>query len=76
MNISYVCDDCGGQVTFGGSTNPAGRGLKTATCWAHPFRFVTVMRDLSGGKEADKGNRSVPVRVRRHTKVRVVRSHG
>jgi hypothetical protein len=47
-----------------------GEGLGTWTCAAHAQRFVTVMRDLSGGKEASKMLRQTPVTVKRHTKVR------
>jgi hypothetical protein len=46
-----------------------GEGLGTWTCSEHPQRFVTVMRDLSGGKEASKMLRQTPVTVKRHTKV-------
>jgi hypothetical protein len=63
----YVCTVCNRPVTM------SGQGLKTATCSAHPYRTVTVIRDFSGGKEADKGHRETAVSVSRHTKVRVVK---
>ena len=71
--MKYVCADCGEAVemNFKEFTSTT-RGLGTATCQKHRVRFVTVMRDLSGGKEADKVSRSVPVTVKRHTRVRAV----
>ncbi len=64
---NYICATCDGPVEL------KGEGLKTATCRKHPFRMVTVMRDFSGGKEADRGQRKTPVTVKRHTQVRVVK---
>jgi hypothetical protein len=68
MAKQYVCAECGEPVKM------AGEGLKTATCRKHPFRMVTVQRDFSGGKEADRGLRKTPVTVKRHTQVRVVKT--
>lgn len=50
-----------------------GEGLGTwrCTCGAD-VRYVTVTRDLSGGKEAAKGERAVPVSVKRHVAVKRV----
>lgn len=62
----YICDECGAPVSRNGT------GLGTWTCKAHPFRTVTVPKDLSGGKEGSAALlREEPVQVRRHTKVRV-----
>jgi hypothetical protein len=66
MAKQYVCRECDKSVQM------AGEGLKTATCSKHPFRMVTVTRDFSGGKEADRGQRTTPVTVKRHTQVRTV----
>lgn len=77
--MTYVCSDCGERVTMAHGTlsrqgdhgeTVTGEGLGTATCSKHPFRFVTVVRDLSGGKEAARAMRAVPMSVKRHTKVR------
>ena len=35
----------------------------------HGARFVTVIRDLSGGKEANRNLRKSAMTVKRHTKV-------
>lgn len=72
--MKYFCADCGEAVEmnhkqFAGEM----RGLGTATCRKHRIRYTTVTRDLSGGKEADKGNRNAPVTVKRHTRVRATR---
>lgn len=63
----YVCAECGGSL------RKEGTGLGTWTCQAHPFRTVTVTKDLSAGKEASHNLREVGVQVRRHTKVSVSR---
>jgi hypothetical protein len=68
MAKQYVCAECHGPVEM------KGEGLKTSTCRKHPFRMVTVERDFSAGKEADRGSRKTPVQVRRHTQVKVVRT--
>jgi hypothetical protein len=49
-----------------------GRGLGTWRCStpSHNVRFVTVIRDLSGGTERAKDMRAVPVTVKRHVNVR------
>jgi len=62
----YVCAECQRPVSMNG------QGLKTATCPAHPFRYVSVPRDLSGGKEASRELRKAHVTVRRPTKVQVL----
>lgn len=62
----YVCDECNRPVIFSGT------GLKTTHCPAHPTRFVSVPRDTSGGKEAERNRRKDSVVVSRPTKVRVV----
>ena len=59
----YHCSVCGTQLTARGD------GLKSWTCPQHRRRFATVRRDLSGGKEGDKGARESAVTVQRHTKV-------
>jgi hypothetical protein len=61
----YCCDACGAQL------QGRGDGLKTFTCPKHRARFVTVSRDLSGGKEDRKDARHVGVTRSRHTLVSV-----
>lgn len=61
----YCCDACGAQL------QGLGDGLKTFTCPKHRVRFVTAIRDLSGGKEDRKDARHVGVTRIRHTKVSV-----
>jgi uncharacterized Zn finger protein (UPF0148 family) len=63
----YRCSTCGKQLS------KSGTGLGTWTCPQHPERFVTVTKDLSGGKEAEikAGETQVPCTVKRHTLVRV-----
>jgi hypothetical protein len=63
----YRCSNCGRQL------HKSGAGLGTWTCQTHPERFVTVLKDLSGGKEVDikSGQSAVPCLVKRHTLVRV-----
>ena len=68
MANQYICVACNGLVKM------TGEGLKTATCSKHPFRMVTVIRDFSGGKEADTSHQQTPVTVKRHTAVRIVRT--
>jgi hypothetical protein len=65
MANQYVCATCNEPV------QSAGEGLKTFTCRKHPFRFVTVNRDTSGGSEQLRDRRREPVQVRRHTQVKV-----
>lgn len=50
-----------------------GTGLGTwhCTCGAD-VRYVTVIRDLSGGKEADRASRSTPVTVKRHVAIKAL----
>ena len=67
MAKQYVCATCG-QALKG-----RGDGLKTFICPKHPFRFVTVQRDTSGGSEQLRDRRKEPVSVKRHTEVKVVR---
>jgi len=80
--MTYKCAVCGRTLTSehgvlsrtegtGEMTKTiTGEGLGTWTCPAHPQRFVTVTRDLSGGKENGKLMRKTPVTVKRHTLVR------
>lgn len=63
----YVCAICNEPVKM------TGEGLKTAKCAKHPFRFVTVQRDTSGGQENGRDQRKSPVTVKRHTQVKVIR---
>ena len=65
MIRTYHCAECGNQL------QGRGTGLKTFTCPQHPRRFETVVRDLSGGKEQNRGERQTPVTVKRHTLVEV-----
>ena len=79
--MTYKCAECGRTLTSNHDTlsrtegmgertkTVTGEGLGTWTCGAHPQRFVTVSRDLSGGKEANREMRRTPVTVKRHTKV-------
>lgn len=62
----YLCATCSEPVVF------AGNGLKTPRCSRHPRRTVTVIRDLSGGKEVSKNLRSAAIAVHRHTKTMVI----
>lgn len=64
----YHCAVCNEKLT--GKGEPG--GLKTFTCPKHPFRFVTVPRDTSGGSEQLRDRRKEPVTLKRHTLVRVV----
>ena len=59
----YMCGSCDRPL------EARGTGLKTWTCPQHPRRFISVPRDLSGGKEADKMSRNSTVTVSRHTRV-------
>ena len=70
MAKQYVCATCGEVLQAKGEEH----GLKTWTCRKHPVRMVTIERDFSGGKEADRGQRKTPVTVKRHTQVRVVKT--
>ena len=65
MPLTYKCSECGEPLESHGEDG----GLGTWTCPRHPSRSVTVIQDLSGGKENDRGSRKVPVTVRRHTLV-------
>jgi hypothetical protein len=65
MSNQYVCAICNDPV------QATGEGLKTFTCRKHPFRYVTVNRDTSGGSEQLRDRRKEPVTVKRHTLVRV-----
>jgi hypothetical protein len=70
MQRQYVCAIC--NETLQGKGEPS--GLKTFTCKKHPFRFVTVERDTSGGQENSSTQRKTPVQVKRHTLVKVLRT--
>jgi hypothetical protein len=70
MSRQYVCAICNEPVRM------TGGGLKTAKCAKHPFRYVTVSRDTSGGQENGRDSRKAPVTVKRHTQVKVVRTRG
>lgn len=63
----YKCADCSQTLTRSGT------GLGTWTCDAHPIRWATVTKDLTGGHETalKAGEQAVPCMVKRHTKVRV-----
>jgi len=64
--MTYKCSQCGRSLT----ANHDGQGnLGTWTCPVHGARFVTVIRDLSGGKEANRNLRKSAMTVKRHTKV-------
>lgn len=65
----YVCAECGQGL------KSQGTGLGTWRCSQHPERWVSVIKDLSGGKEESLKRREheIGCTVRRHTKVRVVR---
>jgi len=67
MTRQYVCAECSEPL------KGTGEGLKTFKCPKHPFRFVTVMRDTSGGSEQLRDRRKEPVTLKRHTAVKVVR---
>lgn len=69
MEKQYVCAVCEERLT--GKGEPG--GLKTFTCPKHPFRFVTVQRDTSGGSEQLRDRRKEPVQIKRHTLVKVVK---
>jgi hypothetical protein len=66
MQRIYTCAEC--QEPLKGT----GEGLKTFKCQKHPFRFVTVLRDTSGGSEQLRDRRKEPVAQKRHTKVRTI----
>lgn len=67
MQRKYVCAECGGPVSREGT------GLGTWHCPRHPSRMVTVIKDLSAGKEGSSRMLiKEPVQVQRHTKVRVI----
>ena len=66
MSNQYVCAVCNEPVRM------TGEGLKTAECAKHPFRYVTVLRDTSGGQENGRDSRKTPVTVKRHTEVKVL----
>ena len=70
MQRSYVCATCGEAVKRTGQPG----NLGTFKCPKHPFRFVTVSRDTSGGSEQLRDCRKEPVSVKRHTLVKVVRT--
>lgn len=65
MTRHYHCAECGRRL------EKSGQGLGTWTCPIHPERLVSVVRDLSGGKEDSRPRREVGMAMRRHTKVEV-----
>jgi hypothetical protein len=79
----YSCVKCSGRVEKPPCVAPGDKNKKGATIRYNGLhgwicencgtakRFVSVTRDLSGGKEGDKGNREVSIKVSRPLQVKV-----